>query len=97
MRATKREVIFNQKPHQTNVFNRQKIETNEKFNGPAIIEESTATTIIPPNYNIVKDDFVIQRVIFQINILSFFHCSFRFPTNSDSKFAITLFLTLRFF
>ena len=54
---SKREVIFNQKPHQTDVFNRQKIETNKKFNGPAIIEESTATTIIPPNYNIVKDDF----------------------------------------
>ena len=54
---SKREVIFNQKPHQTNVFNRQKIELNKKFNGPAIIEESTATTIIPPNYSIVKDDF----------------------------------------
>ena len=54
---SKREVIFNQKPHQTDVFNRQKIDTNKKFNGPAIIEESTATTIIPPNYNIVKDDF----------------------------------------
>jgi N-methylhydantoinase A len=54
---SKREVIFNQKPHQTNVLNRQKIETNKKFNGPTIIEESTATTIIPPNYNIVKDDF----------------------------------------
>ena len=54
---SKREVIFNQKPHQTNVFNRQKIESNNKFNGPAIIQESTATTIIPPNYSIVKDDF----------------------------------------
>ena len=54
---SKREVIFNQKPHQTNVFNRQKIESNKKFNGPAIIQESTATTIIPPNYSIVKDDF----------------------------------------
>ena len=53
----KREVIFNQQPHETDVFNRQKIETNKKFNGPAIIQESTATTIIPPNYNIVKDDF----------------------------------------
>ena len=40
-------VIFNQKPHQTDVFNRQKNQTNKKFNGPAIIEESTATTIIP--------------------------------------------------
>ena len=54
---SKREVIFNQKPHNTDVFNRQNIETNNKFNGPAIIEESTATTVIPPNYNIVKDDF----------------------------------------
>ena len=54
---SKREVIFNQQPRQTDVFNRQKIETNKKFNGPAIIQESTATTIIPPNYSIVKDDF----------------------------------------
>ena len=54
---SKREVIFNQKPHNTDVFNRQNIETKNKFNGPAIIEESTATTVIPPNYNIVKDDF----------------------------------------
>ena len=38
-------------------MNHQKIESNKKFNGPAIIQESTATTIIPPNYSIVKDDF----------------------------------------
>ena len=54
---TKREVIFNQEVHQTDVLSRQKIKTNNKFKGPAVIEESTATTVVPPNYNIVKDDF----------------------------------------
>ena len=54
---TKREVIFNQKAHQTDVLSRQKIKTNDKFKGPVVIEESTATTVVPTNYNIVKDDF----------------------------------------
>jgi len=54
---TKREVIFNQKAHHTDVLSRQKIKTNNKFKGPAVIQESTATTVVPPNYNIVKDDF----------------------------------------
>ena len=30
---------------------------NESFEGPAVIEESTATTVIPPNYSIIKDEF----------------------------------------
>ena len=54
---TKREVIFNQKAHQTDVLSREKIKINNKFKGPAVIEESTATTVVPPNYNILKDDF----------------------------------------
>ena len=54
---TKREVVFNQKAHQADVLSRQKIKTNDKFKGPVVIEESTATTVVPPNYNIVKDDF----------------------------------------
>ena len=54
---TKREVIFNQKAHHTNVVSRQKIKMNNKFKGPLVIEESTATTVVPPNYNIIKDDF----------------------------------------
>ena len=53
----KREVIFNQKAHQTDVLSRDKIKINKKFKGPAVIEESTATTVVPPNYNILKDDF----------------------------------------
>ena len=53
---TKREVIFNQKAYQTDVLSRQKIKINDKFKGPVVIEESTATTVVPPNYNIVKDD-----------------------------------------
>ena len=52
-----RKIIFNQKSHDTKVFSRHKIEKNNKFTGPAVIEESTATTVVPPNYNIIKDDF----------------------------------------
>ena len=54
---TMRKIIFNQKSHDTKVFSRHKIEKNNKFTGPAVIEESTATTVVPPNYNIIKDDF----------------------------------------
>ena len=54
---TMRKIIFNQRSHDTKIFSRHKIETNSKFAGPAVIEESTATTVIPPNYNIIKDDF----------------------------------------
>ena len=39
------------------MLSRKKIKTNNKFKGPAVIEESTATTVVPPNYSILKDDF----------------------------------------
>jgi len=53
----KRKIIFNQKEYETKIYARQNIKINESFQGPAVIEESTATTVIPPNYSIVKDEF----------------------------------------
>ena len=48
---------FNQKEYETKIYARHNIRVNESFDGPAVIEESTATTVIPPNYSIIKDEF----------------------------------------
>ena len=52
-----RKIIFNQKEFETKIYARHNIKSNQKFDGPAVIEESTATTVIPPNYSIIKDEF----------------------------------------
>ena len=57
IKDSKRIIIFNQKEYETKIYARQNIKINESFQGPAVIEESTATTVIPPNYSIVKDEF----------------------------------------
>ena len=57
IKASKRKIIFNQKEYETKIYARYNIRVNESFEGPAVIEESTATTVIPPNYSIIKDEF----------------------------------------
>ncbi len=57
IKDSNRKIIFNQKEYETKIYARHNIKNNKKFEGPAVIEESTATTVIPPNYSIVKDDF----------------------------------------
>ena len=57
IKDSKRKIIFNQKQYETKIYARHNIRVNESFEGPAVIEESTATTVIPPNYSIVKDEF----------------------------------------
>ena len=52
-----RKITFNKKNYETDILDRQIIETNEKFIGPIVIEEETATTVIPPNYSLIKDDY----------------------------------------
>ena len=52
-----RKIIFNQKEFETKIYARHNIKNNQRFDGPAVIEESTATTVIPPNYSIIKDEF----------------------------------------
>ena len=57
IKNSNRKIIFNQTEYETNIYARDNIKSNDSFNGPAVIEESTATTVIPPNYSIIKDDF----------------------------------------
>ena len=57
IKNSNRKVVFNQTEYETNIYARDNIKSNDSFNGPAVIEESTATTVIPPNYSIIKDDF----------------------------------------
>ena len=57
IKGSKRKIIFNQKEYETKIYARHNIRVNESFEGPAVIEESTATTVIPPNYSIIKDEF----------------------------------------
>jgi len=52
-----RKIIFNKKNYETDILDRQIIGTKEKFVGPIVIEEETATTVIPPNYSLIKDDY----------------------------------------
>ncbi len=56
IKDSKRKIIFNQKEYETKIYARHNIRVNEIFEGPAVIEESTATTVIPPNYSIIKDE-----------------------------------------
>ncbi len=52
-----RKITFNKKNYETDILDRQIIGTKEKFVGPIVIEEETATTVIPPNYSLIKDDY----------------------------------------
>jgi N-methylhydantoinase A len=45
-----REAIFGSKPHKTPVLRREWIEPGSEFSGPLIIEEDSATTVIPPGH-----------------------------------------------
>ena len=56
IKDSKRKIIFNQKEFETKIYARHNIKNNQRFDGPAVIEESTATTVIPPNYSIKKDE-----------------------------------------
>jgi len=54
---SKRNIIFYNKDYNTNILERSNIQSKQKIDGPLIIEEETATTVIPPNYILEKDDF----------------------------------------
>lgn len=45
-------VIFNGKEHQTAMYNRADLSHGHCFSGPAIVEELTATTVVPPGYRV---------------------------------------------
>ncbi len=53
-----RNTIFNNKRLKTKVVNRNEIPKNKIFRGPMIVEEESATTIVPPGYNIKVDSMM---------------------------------------
>ena len=52
-----RSVFFENKKYDTEVLNRSNIKSDKLVDGPAIIEEETATTVVPPDYSLKKDNF----------------------------------------
>lgn len=50
-----RETIFDREPHQTDIYSRDRLKTGTTFAGPAVIEEDSATTVVPPGYQIQID------------------------------------------
>ena len=50
-----RETIFDREPHQTDIYSRDRLKTGTTFAGPAVIEEDSATTVVPPGYRIQID------------------------------------------
>jgi N-methylhydantoinase A len=52
-----RKITFDNKDFDTKVLDRSNVESKKKIDGPLIIEEETATTVIPPNYILEKDEF----------------------------------------
>jgi len=52
-----RNITFYNKEFNTEILNRSNIESNIKINGPLIVEEETATSVIPPNYILEKDKY----------------------------------------
>jgi N-methylhydantoinase A len=52
-----RKITFDNKDFDTKVLDRSNVELKKKIDGPLIIEEETATTVIPPNYILEKDEF----------------------------------------
>ncbi|TET29398.1 MAG: hydantoinase/oxoprolinase family protein [Anaerolineales bacterium] len=51
-----REAVFDGKAYKTPVLWRYRVEKESKFSGPLIIEEESATTIVPPGYQARVDD-----------------------------------------
>ena len=57
MNENTRSVFFENKKYDTEVLNRSNIKSDKSVDGPAIIEEETATTVVPPDYSLKKDNF----------------------------------------
>jgi N-methylhydantoinase A len=44
------------------VYDRDLLTPNEKMSGPAIIEEFSATTVVPPGWTFRRDEFDSLRI-----------------------------------
>jgi N-methylhydantoinase A len=51
------DVIFHSQSYATNIYNREDLTPGMEFSGPAIIEELTATTVVPPQFSISVDAY----------------------------------------
>ena len=49
--------IFYGREWETNIYKRADLKTGQVVNGPSIIEEKTATTVVPPNYQVTVDPY----------------------------------------
>ena len=47
-----RPVIFDGREHDTALYRRETLALGDRVSGPAIIEEETATTLVPPGWSI---------------------------------------------
>jgi N-methylhydantoinase A len=56
VRATK-EVIFDGKTHKTKILERDLMSVSTSYKGPLVIEETSATTVVPPGYSVAVDTF----------------------------------------
>ena len=52
-----RDIIFDNKSYKTLVINRGSLLKNKKYNGPLVIEEDSATTVIPPKHELKVDEY----------------------------------------
>lgn len=52
-----RPVVFDHSEHETTVVRRDDLAAGHAFEGPAIIVEQTATTVVPPGFNVTVDEF----------------------------------------
>jgi N-methylhydantoinase A len=52
-----RRVVFDHVEHDTTVVRRDDLGAGHTFEGPAIIVEQTATTVVPPGFNVKVDEF----------------------------------------
>ncbi len=49
--------IFNGVAHETAIYDRKKMQPGQGFEGPAIIQELTATTVVPPSWKVEMDEY----------------------------------------
>ena len=52
-----KDVVFNGENHPTNFYHREDLEVGSKINGPSIIVEPSATTLIPPDFTVEVDPY----------------------------------------
>jgi N-methylhydantoinase A len=53
----RRQVIFRGEPHDTPILWRHWMPEDQTYRGPQIIEEESATTVVPPGYESRVDQF----------------------------------------